>query len=103
MRATKLLASAAAVALVVGIAATKASARTPRDDSEDNHYAYVMVTGSRIPQKVRIKSIGTLTNSPLRVYNRREIDQTGRCTTEEVLRQDPSLTVHGFGQAGPGN
>ena len=102
MKASKLIAAAVALA-VVTIVVAKASARTPRDDSEDDRYAYVMVTGSNLPQKVKIKSIGTTTTSPIRVYNRREIDQTGRFTTEEVLRQDPSLNVHGFGQAGPGD
>ena len=100
MRGSKLITMAAALALVA-VVATTAPARTPRDYSDDDHYAYVVVTGSNIPQKVRIKPIGTLTTSPVRVYNRHEIDQTGRFTTEEVLRQDPSLSVHGFGQAGP--
>ena len=59
-----------------------------------NQYAYVMVTGSLIPQKVRIHSIGTKSAFPLRVYDRREIEHTGRVTTEDVLAQDPSLTVH---------
>ena len=102
MNASKLITTAVAVALVGGIAEL-ASARTPREYSDDEHFAYVTVTGSNIPQRVRIKSIGTLTASPQRIYNRREIDQMGRFTTEEVLRQDPSLSVHGFGQAGPNN
>jgi outer membrane cobalamin receptor len=100
MRGSKLITMAAALAIVT-VVATKASARTPRDSSDDDRYAYVLVTGSNIPQKVRIKPIGTTTTSPIRVYNRHEIDQMGRFTTEEVLRQDPSLSVHGFGQAGP--
>src|SRR4051794_27131056 len=106
MKSSTLMTTVAALTLVALVSATKASARTPRHNSssdDDNGYAYVMVSGSNIPQKVRIKSIGTATASPLRVYDRHEIDQTGRFTTEDVLRQDPSLTVHGFGQAGPGN
>jgi hypothetical protein len=54
---------------------------------------YVFVTGSMIPQRVKVKSIGTATVSPLRVIKRREIDQTGRFTTEGVLAQDPSVRV----------
>ena len=54
---------------------------------------YVVLTGSYIPQKVVLRSIGTNTTSPLRIYNRNEIDKTGRVTTEGVLRLDPSLTV----------
>ena len=58
-----------------------------------DQYAYVMVTGSLIPQKIKIHSIGTKSAFPLRVYDRREIEQTGRVTTEGVLAEDPALTV----------
>ncbi len=57
---------------------------------------YVKLTGSMIPQKIVVKSIGTATYSNLRVIGRREIDQTGRFTTAGVLAQDPALTVIGF-------
>jgi len=103
MKTSNALITAAALALVLPLVAQKASARTPREDSSDDHYAYVMVTGSNLPQKVRIKAIGTATESPVRVFDRHEIDQTGAFNTEHVLRYDPSLQVHGFGQAGPGN
>lgn len=99
----KLITAAAALALATVVANT-APARSPRNSSEDeDRYVYVMITGSRLPEKVRIKSIGTPTTSPIRYYDRHEIDQTGRFTTEDVLRQDPTLKVHGFGQAGPNN
>ena len=54
---------------------------------------YVVLTGSYIPQKVVVRSIGTNTTDPRRIYNRSEIDKTGRITTEDVLRLDPSVTV----------
>jgi outer membrane cobalamin receptor len=91
------------LALVAAVSATKASAKDRRNHSSNEGYAYVMVTGSNIPQKVKIKNIGTTTTSPMRNYDRDEIEKTGRFSTEEVLRTDPSLSVHGFGQAGPGN
>lgn len=70
-------------------------------DQNGDQYAYVTVTGSLIPQKVHIHPIGTKTATPIRVYNRREIDQSGRVTTEDVLAQDPSLTVtHGVPSRG---
>jgi hypothetical protein len=55
------------------------------------------VTGSRIPQRVTVKAIGTSTTSPVRVYTRAEIDRTGRFTTEGILAQDPSVTIIGNG------
>src|SRR5260370_21839085 len=56
-------------------------------------YAYVWVTGSRIPQKVAISPIGTPTFNALSVWDRRQINQTGRETTEGGLKQDPSASV----------
>ena len=100
MKASTITRASAATLLLAVLAGTNAFAHDPRDRTDNDHYAYVTVTGSNLPQKVKIKSIGTLTTSPVRVYKRREIDQTGRFTTEEVLRQDPSIRVHGFGQAG---
>ena len=103
MKSSRLITAATALALVAVVSATRASARDRRGHADDRGYAYVMVTGSNIPQKVKIKNIGTNTTSPIRVYDRDEIGKTGRFTTEDVLRQDPSVTVHGFGGAGPGN
>ena len=56
---------------------------------------YVMVTGSHIPQAVKVKSIGTATTSPLRVIERKEIDKSGRFTTKDVLADDPSIRTFG--------
>lgn len=103
MKSSRLITAATVLALVVVVSATKASAKDRRNHANDEGYAYVMVTGSNIPQKVKIKNIGTTTTSPMRNYDRDEIEKTGRFSTEEVLRTDPSLSVHGFGQAGPGN
>jgi hypothetical protein len=56
-------------------------------------YAYVWVTGSRIPQKVKISPVGTTTHSPVWEWDRIMINQTGRGTVEDVLRQDPTLSI----------
>lgn len=85
------LATIGASLLVLAVVAGEAVASP--NDQPGERYAYVFVTGSRIPQKVKVKPIGTNTVSPLRVYKRREIDQTGRFTTEDVLAQDPSLRI----------
>lgn len=55
----------------------------------------VFVTGSLIPQRVKLKSIGTTTVSPVRIIDRREIDSTGRRTTRGVLIVDPSIRTVG--------
>jgi hypothetical protein len=88
---TSKLAKLGTLTLILAVVATGTFA-SPNEQS-NNRYAYVWVTGSRIPQKVKIKPIGTNTADPLSVWTRREIDQTGRSTTEGVLAQDPFLHV----------
>lgn len=95
MKTSKLLGTLVLILVV----ATGAFA-SPNEPSND-HYAYVWVTGSWIPQKVKIKPVGTNTASPMSVWTRREIDQTGRVTTEGVLAQDPDLHVI-LGRSGAG-
>jgi outer membrane cobalamin receptor len=82
---------AAALTLIFAIVgATAGLAEPPNKQVGDK---YVFVTGSRIPQKVKVKSIGTATVSPLSVIKRREIDRSGRFTTEGVVALDPSVRV----------
>lgn len=69
----------------------------PGSNGNDGRRArYVKVTGSLIPQKVVVKSIGTATYSNLRVIGRREIEQSGRFTAAGLLAQDPAVTITGF-------
>lgn len=87
---------AALAVLLAALTFIGAASNASADDRNTDQFAFVMVTGSQIPQRVRIHPIGTKTATPIRVYNRREIDQTGRFTTEDVLAQDPALQVtHG--------
>jgi len=58
-------------------------------------YAYVWVTGSRIPQKVKISPVGTLTHSPLSEYDRRQINTTRGGTVPQALSNEPSLSFRG--------
>ena len=88
MKTSKLL---LAFVSILAVVATGAFA-SPNDQSNER-YAYVWVTGSRIPQKVKIKPVGTDIASAMSVWTRREIDQTGRQTTEGVLALDPDLNV----------
>ena len=55
----------------------------------------VFVTGSLIPQRIRLQPIGTATQSPIRIIDRREIDQTGRYTTPGAFVNEPSLRILG--------
>jgi hypothetical protein len=91
MKTSKLVKVAASL-LILAVAATEAFGNPQRDQTGDR-YVYVWVTGSRIPQKVKITPIGTNTVSAMSVWDRRQINQTGRVTTEGVLAQDPSVRV----------
>jgi hypothetical protein len=53
----------------------------------------VFVTGSLIPQRVKLRPITTATLSPVRVIDRHEIDWTGRQTTPGALINDPSVRI----------
>jgi hypothetical protein len=55
----------------------------------------IFITGSLIPQRIKLQPIGTTTVSPIRFIDRHEIDQTGRRTTPGVLVNEPSLHVIG--------
>jgi hypothetical protein len=90
MRSSHLLKKAATALLISATLAPVAFADPSNAQCGDK---YVFVTGSMIPQKVKVKSIGTATVSPLRVITRREIYQSGRYTTEGVLALEPSLQV----------
>ncbi len=95
MKMSKITKSAASL-LILSVVATTAFANPQRSETVPpvgERYAYVWVTGSRIPQKVRISPIGTLTFNALSVWDRRQINQTGRGSTEGVLVQDPSVRV----------
>ncbi len=55
----------------------------------------VFVTGSLIPQRIKLRPIGTTTVSPLRIIDRLEIDWTGRQTTPGAFVNDPSVRIIG--------
>jgi hypothetical protein len=55
----------------------------------------IFITGSLIPQRVKLQPIGTTTVSPIRFIDRHEIDWTGRQTTPGALINDPSVRIIG--------
>src|SRR5437667_4836345 len=99
----------AAVLLILSVAASTAFAGPQRVEqmvvppAAGERFGYVWVTGSKIPQRVKISPVGTLTFNSLTVWDRRQINQVGpgRFTAEGVLRLDPAVTVR-MGRAGGG-
>jgi hypothetical protein len=55
----------------------------------------IFITGSLIPQRVKLEPIGTKTVSPIRIIDRHEIDWTGRQTTPAAFINEPSVRVIG--------
>src|SRR5437870_13635509 len=98
MKTSKIMKSSAAL-LIMSVIATAAFAGPQRVEQvppqKGERYAYVWVLGSRIPQKVKISPIGTPSFSALSEWDRRQINQTGRSTAADILRQDTSLSVSG--------
>jgi hypothetical protein len=93
--------SASVASLIgIGILLETALAGKPLDQAserkEQTDGQAVFVTGSLIPQRVKLKRIGTATVSPIRTIDRREIDERGRRTTRGVLIADPSVRVIGY-------
>ena len=87
------------ILLAASIFATTSFAGT-RDDQTSKRQEkvseqLVFVTGSLIPQRIQVRRVGTTTSSPIRVIDRREIDQTGRQTTPGAFINDPSVRIIG--------
>ena len=83
---------------VAGMFATIVNASGPAKQGSgqaETKEELVFVTGSRIPQRIKVSRVGTETYSPLRVMDREEIDRSGRLTTAGVLINEPALCVIG--------
>ncbi|HEX8680258.1 MAG TPA: hypothetical protein VF683_09880 [Chthoniobacterales bacterium] len=100
MKATIL---AKALVLAVGVSAFLSATagadpnnrRTEKTLVQDSQERYVRVTGSNIPQKVQLRSIGTTTPYNLRIYTRRELESRGTGTVAGGLALDPSIRISG--------
>ncbi len=101
---TKMFASA--LALLVGAALTvQADPDVPaRNSAPAKHNGLrvqqkerlVFLTGSRIPRRVKVKSIGTNTVGNLRVIDRTEIDASaGGRETASIIALDPAVSIRG--------
>ena len=67
----------------------------PSNNKKQSNEQTVFVTGSLIPQRIKLKRIGTTTISPIRIIDRQEINASGRQTTRGALIADPSVRVVG--------
>src|ERR1700758_86920 len=96
MKISSMMESTAVLLLVAtGAFAGPQSNQVQVTQNSGERYAYVWVTGSRIPQKVKISPIGTLTQSPLSEHDRRQINWTRGGTVQEALSNEPSLNFRG--------
>jgi hypothetical protein len=84
-----------AVNLFAGIALADPAVNRTAERDQTLEERTVFVTGSLIPQRIQLRPIGTTTVSPIRIIDRREIDQTGRRTTPGALINEPSLRIIG--------
>lgn len=96
MKMSSVMKSAAVLLLVATTAfAGPQSNQVQVTQNNGERYAYVWVTGSRIPQKVKISPMGTLTQSPLSEYDRRQINWTRAGTVQQALGNEPSVSFRG--------
>ena len=90
------VATLVAASILAGTALADPTTKTSERKQKVEERA-IFITGSLIPQRVKLQPIGTTTVSPIRFIDHREIDQTGRRTTPGVLVNEPSLHVIGIG------
>jgi len=84
-----------AVSALAGSALADPHPKQTSERKEQVEEKLVFVTGSMIPQRIKIRRIGTTTVSPVRVIDRQEIDWTGRRTTPGAVINDPSARIIG--------
>jgi hypothetical protein len=98
MKTSKIIKPLAAL-LILAVVGSTAFAGTQRVEQappqKGERYAYVWVVDSRIPQKVKISPIGTLAQSPLSEYDRRQVNWTRGGTVQQALSNEPSLSFRG--------
>jgi hypothetical protein len=84
-----------AVSMLAGTALAGPLTKNTSEDQGKVEEVAIFVTGSLIPQRVKLRPIDTTTVSPIRIIDRREIDQTGRQTTPGAFVNDPSVRIIG--------
>ena len=89
------VATLVAASILAGTALADPAANQTSERKQKVEERAIFITGSLIPQRVKLQPIGTTTVSPIRFIDRREIDQTGRRTTPGVLVNEPSVRIIG--------
>jgi hypothetical protein len=94
---SQLIAAAILATLAVGFSTVaRANPAYPYFGNNDQKgEKLIFVTGSLIPQRVKIKPIGTATTSPMRTYDRNEIDSLGRIVHQSSNRVRESAFIIG--------
>ena len=98
LRKTRIAAWLAVAVIAMQAKAEPGSVKRNRSKNlvQDEEERYVLVTGSNIPQRVKLRSIGTDTPYNIRIYTRAELLSTGRQTVAGALALDPSIQIsHG--------
>jgi hypothetical protein len=84
-----------AVSMLAGTALAGPLSKNTSEDQGKVEEVAIFVTGSLIPQRVKLRPIGTTTVSPVRIIDRREINQTGRQTTPGAFVNESSVQIIG--------
>jgi hypothetical protein len=83
------------IALMLMAGAVFADPPQTRKPQQHDDEQLVFVTGSLIPQRIKLRPIATKTVSPVRIIDRREIDGTGRFTTPGAFVNEPAVRIIG--------
>jgi hypothetical protein len=84
-----------AASMITGTALAEPKAKQAPRRKQAVEDRAVFVTGSLIPQRVKLQPIGTTTVSPIRIIDRHEIDWTGRLTTPGAFVNEPTVSIIG--------
>jgi hypothetical protein len=89
------VATLVAVSILAGTALADPTTNQTSERKQKVEERAIFVTGSLIPQRVKLLPIGTKTVSPVRFIDRHEIDWTARPTTPGAFINEPSVRIIG--------
>jgi len=95
MPITKSAAILIAISMVAGTVLADPKVQQPSTGKQKVEERTIFVTGSLIPQRIKLQPLTTKTVSPVRIIDRHEIDATGRQTTPGAFINEPSVRVIG--------